>query len=1064
MEILQSIAKKLVITGFVCLGAYTFAHEHMVLRQHQELRNDRNYQTSSLRVYGSDNLVLNGSNLPDEDNLTMMGSVPVGQSINVIYTIENNGTEIIALSQAYLAGGHAAFFQIEKQPKKQLNPGEKTELEISYSSEIVGEKTVTVAFTSSDINQSSYSFEIGAATYQIASSDEFDNVNYIDNSGYADNNNNENEYPSYDDQNLVAFSLNADIDKSFSKTKIFGPNNGFSELNESEIAGFCLGFDGSNSYAQSASLLTNSSEFTLMGWIKLSPNFQNAATILGQGSVAVSVSSDSKINASVGNSNIQVPISLEKNRWYQVSLVFNSEFSSDKVQVFINGEKLASSGSQNVLIPSDLHQYPFILGKNTIQNSGFFNGFLDEIRVVEKALSNNQIQSLVYQELSLESELVQGKIVSESQSAFTKEALLGYFPITTINDQTSPNLGNESSVLSLINGVQILPQTAPMPFQTRANGSLYQSVSESDVRGTDLLRYPWSIVKINHKVEISANQSNYGMIVAPNGRLTVKNQAKLENTRYLKLDGVIDLEDKSQLVQTENSVLDIHSAGYMERDQRGTTNPFNYNYWSSMVSSINDQANNNEFSVGEILRDGTIAQQPSAISWINDITPPVTQPISLSGYWIFKFQNLTSSYSNWGAIGPNGKITPGQGFTLKGSGSNSTYQNYVFIGKPNNGNIQIPIAPNNLNLTGNPYPSALDAHKFIRDNADSLLGALYFWEHYDSNQTHITQNYQGGYAVRTLVGGTPPVAPAGISNSGSSSDYPNRFIPVGQGFFVRGNTTGGNIKFSNSQRIFIRENNVNSQPIFRTNLMENSVNLLSNSEDNFEDENYAKVRLGYTFVNGYRRQILLGFMNDEATSGFDVGYDAVNNDSNPDEMTFKLGARRCVILGEGHFDPSVAYPIEVKSHEAGTVSFSLDGLENFNDDQPVYMYDAITDSYHNLRNSNYEFTVEVGTFTNRFYLTFYDPNALSISGNDREKLQVIYNPDQQLIGIKQAQNTDAVTELKLYSMLGQLVQSKKTANENASEIQWNVNNLAQGSYVLEIISGKSKQIKKIQIY
>ena len=58
-------------------------------------------------------------------------------------------------------------------------------------------------------------------------------------------------------------------------------------------------------------------------------------------------------------------------------------------------------------------------------------------------------------------------------------------------------------------------------------------------------------------------------------------------THYLKLDGFIDLVGKSQLLQKKynstqigESVLDVTSSGYIERDQKGQPNKFNYNYLS----------------------------------------------------------------------------------------------------------------------------------------------------------------------------------------------------------------------------------------------------------------------------------------------------------------------------------------------------------------------------------------------------------------------------------------------------------------------------------------------------
>jgi hypothetical protein len=120
------------------------------------------------------------------------------------------------------------------------------------------------------------------------------------------------------------------------------------------------------------------------------------------------------------------------------------------------------------------------------------------------------------------------------------------------------------------------------------------------------------------------------------------------------------------LVQTADSELDATSAGFIERDQTGQSNKFNYNYWSSPVSSINNTTVNHGYTVAGVMKDGTTAT-PQNIQWTTGVNSSATSPITLSSYWIFKFQNLTNSYANWTTVGQNGALLAGQGFTLKGS-------------------------------------------------------------------------------------------------------------------------------------------------------------------------------------------------------------------------------------------------------------------------------------------------------------------------------------------------------------------------------------------------------------
>ena len=119
----------------------------------------------------------------------------------------------------------------------------------------------------------------------------------------------------------------------------------------------------------------------------------------------------------------------------------------------------------------------------------------------------------------------------------------------------------------------------------------------------------------------------------------------------------MDLQGRSQLVQPLNSDLDPTSSGRIERDQQGTKNIYNYNYWSSPVGTINNTTNNNTFSVNGVMKDGTTST-PQNITWTAGLNGSPTSPITLSSYWIFKFQNLSNSYANWQSVGSGGTLNP----------------------------------------------------------------------------------------------------------------------------------------------------------------------------------------------------------------------------------------------------------------------------------------------------------------------------------------------------------------------------------------------------------------------
>jgi hypothetical protein len=109
----------------------------------------------------------------------------------------------------------------------------------------------------------------------------------------------------------------------------------------------------------------------------------------------------------------------------------------------------------------------------------------------------------------------------------------------------------------------------------------------------------WNIVQLDHSISSGDRDISVLGLVQTDGTLTIADPTlplptlledntghALTVSHYLEIDGIIDLVGESQLIQTEGSVLDADSGGYIERDQQGTANGYNYNYWSSSVGPI----------------------------------------------------------------------------------------------------------------------------------------------------------------------------------------------------------------------------------------------------------------------------------------------------------------------------------------------------------------------------------------------------------------------------------------------------------------------------------------------
>lgn len=821
-----------------------------------------------------------------------------------------------------------------------------------------------------------------------------------------------------------------------------------------------LDFDGRNDYAEEAPIIGGWSNITMMAWIDLDANFNATGVIMGQNNFQLRVSNTRVLQAVVNGTiyNYTNLAALSKNKWYHVAVTMGG----GNLTILLNGDAqtFAVSGAINADATN------FTLGKNPVTTNYYFNGKIDEVRLFNVSMSESKIQRMINQEIQSNGSQVRGTFVPKDIESLPFANLIRYYRMDTYKDDIADNFVTSTvdtgTGLKLFNHKIIARQEAPMPYVTVRSGDFATAITDTtkDIDGADVLNYDWNIIDVRHNITETSNSTDLAMVINSGVKVTMSNDTKMQNAWYLKLDGVLDLQGRSQLIQTNASDLEITSAGYIERDQQGTKNIYNYNYWSSPVSAINTTTNNGTFTVAGVLKDGTTST-PQNITWTSGLDGAATSPITLSSYWIFKFQNLTNSYANWQSVGPTGALFPAQGFTLKGSGATGPNQNLTFVGKPNNGTITTTVAGSNLNLTGNPYPSAIDANLFINANTSSITGSLYFWEHAANNNSHNVSAYQGGYSVRNLVGGVGPSAPAGINGVGNSSRIPQRYIPVGQGFFVVGTSTGGTITFTNGQRSFVKESNGASNSMFKTANSTTSY-LGNNEEDPISSDNYMRLRLGMTSKDNYHRNILLGFMENLATPAIDYGYDAVSIDNQPNDVYFKTAGSNLAIQGDDYFNLNKMYPVGVKTYVTGEIKFMIDEVENMPAGQRYYILDNQDGVFHDITNNPYIVEVPQGNTDNRFVLTFKDTTALSNGDFDTANgIQIVYTTTNDVLTIKNNVADATIQKVILYNMLGQEVMTFKVTNQEQTNIQIPVQGISSGTYITNVVSDKGTTTKKI---
>ncbi|ESU22914.1 hypothetical protein FEDK69T_16930 [Flavobacterium enshiense DK69] len=577
-------------------------------------------------------------------------------------------------------------------------------------------------------------------------------------------------------------------------------------------------------------------------------------------------------------------------------------------------------------------------------------------------------------------------------------------------------------------------------------------------------------IKLNeafYNLTLNCTSGAKGINVSDGFELTVKNNLVLTS-------GDLRLTGEAQLIQEGTTANPSGGTGVLLRDQQGTKSSYHYNYWSSPVSP-----NNLTYTISGVLRDGTNAAanpfNPGLISFgdgVNYSDGPLTSPIKISNRWLYKYTMLSTSYWSWQHIGSTGSVKVGEGFTMKGvtgSGPNTNSQNYTFIGKPNNGAIDLIIKPNQLYLVGNPYPSAMDAFEFIKDNIQDngraavnvFNGALYYWDHF-GGQSHYLAEYIGGYATYTLMGGTLAISndPLINQNGAMGTKIPQRYIPVGQGFFLRtdigaaggvsGQINGGIISFKNSQRKFKLESPANSL-FFKT-----ADNIITEESDNRQ-----KIRLGFESASGLHRQLLLGA--DFNTSNlFDLGYDAMMLDVNRDDIFWYISNEKFVIQAVKNFNINQIIPIGIKISTVGTSKIKIDGLENIPPSKEIYLFDGVTGLYHDLRNGDFTAQLPIGEYADRFSLRFA---IETLSPDDMDAINgiMVFADSNHILNIKNNFTDTRVESVQLFNILGQSIEKWNVADEEQRNIKIPVEHIRSGTYIVRLKASNGLLSKKVII-
>lgn len=552
-----------------------------------------------------------------------------------------------------------------------------------------------------------------------------------------------------------------------------------------------------------------------------------------------------------------------------------------------------------------------------------------------------------------------------------------------------------TNTTSLINGGKTYPlnKTSTVEVRLREDGGeaklALNFIDTPFVYDGSVAPQSGSSITVNKSTVLTNDLEVCTCIIAAGKTLTIAADKTLTVNENIVVngDGKLIIKNNGSLVQTNDNATYTGAVNSFDMERISTPMAdFDYTYWSSAVA---DKKLN-------VLSPNTLADKYMSFSGTNWIIENGNTIMKPGKGYIIRVPKRDTGY-------PNGKDY----------WNTSTYSQTVnFIGIPNNGIIKgESLLADKFYLVGNPYPSALDAAKFL--NANTFInGTIYFWTHntaigvvgihkYNSND-YASYNLTGGVATR------PSQAP------GRNMNTPSGKIASGESFFISTNDVG-TVTFNNSMRPV----GANNQFFKR-----------DNTSKNKEAEN-GRMWLNMTNETGAFKQALIGYI-EGATNDFENRFDGESFDGNAYIDFYSIdNGRNYVIQGRAlPFTDTDIVALGYRSSIEGEFAISIEQVDGDLVNQVVYLEDKVTAKVHDLRAGKYTFTTAKGTFSDRFVLR-YTNKTLGIDDFENTDSDLIVSVKNK--AIKVTSEKENIKEVMVYDLSGKLLYEKNKVG--ATELQ-----------------------------
>ncbi len=588
---------------------------------------------------------------------------------------------------------------------------------------------------------------------------------------------------------------------------------------------------------------------------------------------------------------------------------------------------------------------------------------------------------------------------------------------------------NKSTLLTSGTSLVAYQDGTVMNYQPNGGSSISASVNESGLfvwdgssTSTWATTTNWvaeanpSATKAQHVVisdgtndpEITTEVLIGNLTVDAGAEIIVKSGGTLNVYYDIVNNGTITVEDGGALIYNSCTKTASGSGTYtINRNSPSYTDKFFFSYWSSPLVEA-------------------------------DSDPAVLFP---SSPYIYAF-NANQMSADW-VFNGGANFKPGNGYAVRSESAGS--YSASFTGTPNFRDISVMLYNNanadasdtvssgGDNLVGNPYASAIDWDRVITDpdNAD-LEGTIYVW---DQNAAYAGNNSVDDYLEYNITGGA--------SNTTTGK------IGTAQGFFIRV-TSAATLTFKTTHQIA-----ANNTQFYR-----GSSEVLADNKK--EGRSWLELSRGNS-----RSPILVGFVKG-ATNGFDRLYDSPYNDKNTTFGFYSLNesGKRSAIQGLPKLiDYSKVVSLGFVIDEVGEQTIRITE-EHIDSDYDIYLEDTLLNTFTNLREGAYTFTIDTpGENNTRFKVHYTQSLHLDQDLLPEESEHHIYVDAVKDIEIllRGSMSSASVKSVRVYDIQGRSVAMlEQEINERR---KLNVANLNSGLYIVNITLYNSdrKLTKKIVV-